>query len=314
MNGLPRLLQRLGVFAHSRDARGVRETLHHLSRNTGWDADVVRYIARLDGLDQSFVDSVLHPPPAADMPPSGMNERSQGAQPFVQTVTMDATSRILTPATSAEWDQVMRFAGISSGGPSFLWLMQESSGNLADSLSTATLTATGAPSYQQPVAGWSRKGVTFTDGGATVLQRTTAPVLDSATTSQLVIAYGFASSASVTRTTLQIGNATQQTLKVTTTTYQTISSTTATGAAALGSTARPLALINDVTNSRCAGYNDSDKMVPTYRAAAGATIGLIGNFTGGYLYGAAFQGSSAELTDAQIKRLLQTLGWTISWT
>jgi hypothetical protein len=246
-----------------------------------------------------------------------MNERSMGimgSQPIAVPITKDATSGILTPANRAEWDQVMVYAGISSGGPSFVYQMQEASGNLLDSIGGATLTVAGAPSYRQAVAGWSRLAFTFADGGATIASRSTAPIMDTGTTSQLILLYGFAASATVNRSVAILGNPTQQIYGVTTTTFRAVSSTTATGAAALSSAVRPMVLLSDVTAGRCVGYNESDKMVPTYRAGAGINLAFNSNYTGGNLYAACFQQGAAELTDAQIKRLLQTLGWTITWT
>jgi RHS repeat-associated protein len=78
-------------------------------------------------------------------------------------VTQDATSNWYVPANSTEWTNLLSGTGISN--PSQLWLMQESSGNLSDSIGTATLTATGTVSYQQSVTGWSRKAVAPQAGG-----------------------------------------------------------------------------------------------------------------------------------------------------
>src|SRR5262245_47294003 len=81
----------------------------------------------------------------------------------LSAVSRDATSNILVPANAAEWAQVLASAGISSGGPSALWLFQEASGNPADSVGSFTLTASGTPTYQAAVSGWTRKAITFAD-------------------------------------------------------------------------------------------------------------------------------------------------------
>jgi hypothetical protein len=73
------------------------------------------------------------------------------------TVTRDATSLIYVPASAAEWTELLAGTGISN--PSSLWLCQEASGSLADSIGSIPLGSAGArQDYQQTIAGWSRKG------------------------------------------------------------------------------------------------------------------------------------------------------------
>ena len=55
------------------------------------------------------------------------------------TVTRDAASSKYTPASAAEWAELLSGSGL--GAPSSLWLCQESSGTLADSIGSRTLTA-----------------------------------------------------------------------------------------------------------------------------------------------------------------------------
>ena len=79
------------------------------------------------------------------------------------TVTSDATSGKFIPQSAAEWTTLLAGSGISN--PSALWLCQEASGNLADSIGAFTLTAGGtAAAYAQAVTGWSTKGVTLSKG------------------------------------------------------------------------------------------------------------------------------------------------------
>lgn len=85
--------------------------------------------------------------------------------------TLDATSGKGIPATSTEWSNVFTSAGLS-GSVSHLWLSQEASGNLADTVGTRTLTATGTLAYLQNVTGWTLKGVKFDDGVAEYVANT----------------------------------------------------------------------------------------------------------------------------------------------
>lgn len=71
---------------------------------------------------------------------------------------IDATSGVYVPSTSEQW------TALGLVVPDSLWLCQEASGNLTDSIGSLTLTATTTPQYQQDAAGWTRKGVGMTDG------------------------------------------------------------------------------------------------------------------------------------------------------
>ncbi|HEY1556548.1 MAG TPA: hypothetical protein VGF94_17050, partial [Kofleriaceae bacterium] len=79
-------------------------------------------------------------------------------------VTRDATSGWFTPANATEWTELLTGTGISN--PTNLWLLQETSGSLADSIGSAPLTAhnTGGMSYNNSIGGWSRHAVELTDG------------------------------------------------------------------------------------------------------------------------------------------------------
>ena len=83
---------------------------------------------------------------------------------YTNGVTRDATSHWFVPQDSTEWTALLEGTGIPN--PTNLWQCQESSGNLADSIGTATLTAhnNGGMSYAQSVSGWSRKAVKLSEG------------------------------------------------------------------------------------------------------------------------------------------------------
>jgi hypothetical protein len=65
---------------------------------------------------------------------------------------------------------------------------------------------------------------------------------------------------------------------------------------------------------------DQDKLLPTFGGTMAGTLLGFGGVAGGnqcsnmgLVYACRFSGAAAELTAAQIKTLLQTLGWTIGW-
>lgn len=75
----------------------------------------------------------------------------------VPVVTKDATSGKWIPQSSSEYTSLLSGTGI--GNPSLLWLCQELASSLADSIGSFTGTASGSPTYQNAVSGWSQKAV-----------------------------------------------------------------------------------------------------------------------------------------------------------
>src|SRR5262249_36976404 len=89
-------------------------------------------------------------------------------QPTGPSATKDATSDRFVPQSAAEWTSLLSGSGIAS--PDLLWLCQESSGNLADSIGSYTGTTTGSPTYRNSVTGWSAKSVICRDGQSDLIQ------------------------------------------------------------------------------------------------------------------------------------------------
>lgn len=73
-------------------------------------------------------------------------------------VPTDGASPVYVPQSSAH------FTALDIAVPDSLWLCQESSGNLADSIGAVALTANGSPLYRQTITGWTRKAVGFDEG------------------------------------------------------------------------------------------------------------------------------------------------------
>jgi hypothetical protein len=243
---------------------------------------------------------------------------SAGAGGSLALVTRDAASGKYTPASAAEWAQVMAVAGIASGGPSFLWLCQEASGNLADSIDTGPATVSGTPiNYQQAVAGWTRLAVTGGDAGTGLADSSSASLPDPSTQATLVLSYAIitATPAAIRQIDV-IGTANVATVRVNTTPrLQMVSGgSVITGTSDPTGAVRPFVLLDDPTGSRSVGYSDQEKLTATRAATTGKRSRMAFDFAGGFLYRAEFAGSAAQLNDAQVKTLLQTLGWTIPWS
>lgn len=236
-------------------------------------------------------------------------------------VTKDATSNIYVPSSAAEWTAVLGAAGISSGVPSHVWLCQEASGNLGDSIGSATLVKTGSPSYQQSVTGWARKAVQLPESAATGFLAASG-VGPSVAGSVLWIVYAIVTAPAGNRPLVTLSDngagirATMSSTPRIGFTYENVGTTNGTSNP-IGSV-RPFVIKHSVADSAAALYTDQEKIAPTFqsnRVDGNKGIGAPA-FTAApshILYAAAFASTAAELSDAQVKTLLQTLGWTTAW-
>lgn len=239
-------------------------------------------------------------------------------------VSRDAASQKYVPATAAEWTTFMSAIGLATGNPSFLWLCQEAAGNLAETISgVASLTAANAPSYQQAVAGWTRLSVSCGDGTAKGFSSVDASLPDISVTSALLLAYASIDSIpAATHGITGLGAVTTSEARALATNIASAhdGANNANGATDVGTgIIRPWALKHNVTGSASALYTDQDKVVPTFGGTAtGKKTALMSTLVTTapthINYVVEFVGSAAELSDAQVKTLLQGLGWTIPWT
>lgn len=243
-------------------------------------------------------------------------------------VTRDASNLNYYPASASEWTSLLSFASLSTGNPTSAWTMQEASGNLLDSVSTVHLTPQVVGHlYQQAVTGATRKCVKGLAG--TVNQRwdntTNAPNANLTSVSILLFCDIPATPppdiSGVVRIVMVDADGTVR--------WNTV------GQLRLLSGGTAGTLVNSVAgrqtwiyfqHDRTAGtvkvFTDQEKFGGTYSLPAsginlciGGSGGAAGPISGiGYAYGAQFTGTAAELSDAQVKTLLQTLGATIPWT
>lgn len=242
-------------------------------------------------------------------------------------VSKDATSGIYVPASWAQWQTTLTASSLTSvNAPYALYQCQESNGNLADSIGGGgTATSFGGPNYGVTIPGWSRVGVGFPGVGGVPEFLANAPNL--ATTSFLAISYNSISSAPLPGAfgvNLR-GNATVATsacvqASAGSSVILNDDGASATGSSNLGTTHHPVVLKYDHTNSVATVYTDQEHVsTPTFVQLAGssmtigAAVSVFSSTQSTSSYAVMFQGPAAELSDAQVKKLLQQLGWTTAW-
>lgn len=239
--------------------------------------------------------------------------------PSVPSITADAISGKLIPQSSTEWSALLSSAGISTGIPTSLWKCQEASGSLADSIGSNALASSGTPGYATSIPGWASEAVTFSDGSSDQFNNSLS-VPDPATNSLLLLAYAYViNNLNGDRLLIVMGGSTfiwAYTLEAGH--YELYDN----GVTAIGSaspfdgTVHPVLLKYDITNLVCTLYTDSDKMTAAiFTPFIGKGVYLGSNATppAGILYASLFSGSAAELSDAQVRSLLQAMGWAVSW-
>lgn len=249
--------------------------------------------------------------------PSAFDADWTGGWDGTVTWTADGTSNKGVPADALEWADVLAASTIVSGGPSNLWSFQQASGQLSDGIGTEHFTVTGAGStYQTAVTGWTRTSWKLTTDGGSTYAGTPSNV--ASTTSQLLLLYvAVATTPAAART---IANTGGGDLRYNTTphyTFKPSGQALVEGASSYGTTVHPVVIKIDVTHAVTAVYTDLEKLtlthgVGTAKTYLGAVSGL--DATASYVYGARFLGAAAEISAVDIKRMLQALGWTVSWT
>jgi hypothetical protein len=238
-------------------------------------------------------------------------------------VSRDATSGVYCPANATEWAVVMSAAGLGGLAPAATWLCQEASGSLADSVGAFTLTAAGTgASYQNVVSGWTRLAVGTTDANATRWSSSDAGLVDPATTAYTVLTYANVTAApAATRSLIEMGTGSVARLEFTLTPR--LQGNFPAGATSAGSAdptgvVRPYVIRRSFSGNGGNVYSNAEKVSPTVGVGTSGkrlVLGSVAQFapTARILYGAYFPGANGDLSDSQIRALLQTLGWTIAW-
>lgn len=238
-------------------------------------------------------------------------------------VTKDATSGIRIPQSSTEWTNFIAYHGLAAGVPSRLWLLQDASGNPAAAIGADSLTANNTPNYQQSETGWTAKSIGLDAGTADriVLASGTGP--DPATTSQMWFGLiSFPAIPGATRVAFGINNNSAtlgcHILHMTTSGFiqLRVLALTTDGTSNHSAGIHPVIVQYDRTNSLARVLSDLEIVTGTYSTlVVDGNKGLGSNSSANVkcLYMAQWQSAAAELSQANIKSLLQVLGWTIPW-
>lgn len=241
-------------------------------------------------------------------------------------IDRDATSNIYVPASSAQWTQFLAAAGLSAWSvPDALHLCQEAAGNLADTMAGAlTLTAANTPLYQQAAAGWSRQSAAMDDGTSDAFGSTAFALPNINTESMLMYAIVNIPTAAPAGTRNMIclgavGTRAAAEFVVTDRVRAVCGANAAVGAVDPGGV-RPVVCQVDQTANVMRVATDQEVLSPVFDAAvAGEQLRIGGVPTGntaagaGFLYVATWYLAPAERSQADIKALLQALGWAIPW-
>jgi hypothetical protein len=249
---------------------------------------------------------------------SGVDELGGGAAAII-AATKDATSGKYIPQSAAEWTAVMTAAGLATGNPSSTWLLQMASGDATDSIGSITLTAANAPSYRTTVPGWSTKAVSWTDGSASqFINSTTAPNPGSVSIGLLV--YSYATATPATKRYFAVISNLFIDLAIDASGHSVVDdsgSGTSTEVTTDGAV-RAHFLVLNIAASTCKLYTPHEVISTGFYNGAGAGIttslgSSAGTPAGGILYAAQFAGSAAALADADVRKILTTLGWSVAW-
>lgn len=241
-------------------------------------------------------------------------------------VTFDEVSGQYTPASAAEWTELL--AGTGLANPTGLFLCDEPSGNLADTIGgIGALTLFSSAAYQRPARGWKRKGVSA-NGDANCAFYTTAHG-DIDTESMLVLVYvDFPTTPGATWDVAKLGQfagTNQRFCQITSggaiqaagnggqATATGNVDLTATGHGAVGRTGRALLLQVNRATSSFVVHHEVETVSPAWTAPAAGTAGFsigpdgVGSSDAVYLYVAVWKGANAEMSPAQRATLMRKL-------
>lgn len=238
------------------------------------------------------------------------------------TWSVDSTSTKAVPISAQEWSDLIAARTLTISAPDHLWLAQESSGTLIDSIGGIVLGPIGSVVYRRAVAGWDRVGVGTIDTGTNIgFATTNLGKLDG--TSYALLVYVMTMPSSSVRPLAGIGaNSDHRTVSVTPASLFEADGlggvTPSTGTVPSGPEVHPLVMVIDATHTTYAVYSDHEVMSPPWIATnGGAGLLSIGSAAFGasastYLYAALWSGSKAELSATQVAGMLRGLGWTVT--
>jgi hypothetical protein len=240
----------------------------------------------------------------------------------VPTWNVDATSHKGVPSDLPEWMELVNAHQLSTSPPQHLWLMQEASGSLTDSIGSTSLAKLNNPTYRNADIGWTRVAVGTPETGANEGFVTySLGNLDGTSYALLLYVAVLAAPASESELCALGANADYR--------YVAITPAPVFKAAGIGVTpalgtidpkvdVHPLLVKLDETHQAYTVYSDEEKISVAWAGTAGLGNELVvGNGGAGsalarYFYGALWSGPAAEMSDADAKKLLEALGWTVT--
>ena len=239
------------------------------------------------------------------------------------TWDVDSTSHKAVPSTTQQWADLISQKQLTIAPPMGLWLMQDTSGALVDSIGTVMLAPSNASAsnYHHAVPGWTRDAIATIAGQNIAFGNNNNPSLpDVSSKSMTVLLYyatesiPFAESSIVfagsggVNSLAEVGIDTAGHYKFT------VHGTATTGTISHGPAVVPVVLELDHTHGLQQLTVGQETFSPAY-AALNSSTGLLlaaANHTdpeGRWLYMAAWYDSAAEMTTAQVSDLLTSLGW-----
>lgn len=236
------------------------------------------------------------------------------------TWSIDATSHKGVPADATEWAALAAAHAPALRAPDHLWLFQEASGKIADVVGGKPLTSAGAPSYREAVPGWTRQAAGASGAASNqTLNNTSMPNVNAS--SSLLLVYAEIARPAVTHQRVfhgaPSGNAFEG-LAGTANMRLRTGPAIANGTSSHAGGVRPYVLRYDRAHAVNALYSDAEKVAVAFRALSGAEV----RFTLGLstdpaaetrvLYAALWTGAAAERSDAEIRSMLEGLGWTVT--
>ncbi len=241
------------------------------------------------------------------------------------TWSVDATSGKGVPADATEWANIISDQGLTNWTvPDSVYSCQDSASPLVDDVGAIDLAFGGSgATYQQAITGWSRLAATLADSATAGWSNASGGLPDIGTASCLLLAFVRmpTTSPGSARQIVTLGSSGYATIRIIQTSgiLQVVSNTIGGSGATnmIGAGVVPLVLKVDQTANQVIGYSPSEKLGPAFSASMtgqgvklGASVGNCPN--SGFLYAARWDGAAAERSDADIKALLEALGWTVT--
>lgn len=240
-------------------------------------------------------------------------------------ITVDSGLDWRLPNNSVEW-AILRSATVGTWRmPNHLWLLQEASGNPADTLGTGlglrnltATTAAAAPLYQQTIPGVTRKFITG-NGALNNCNLSNTSMVNTATGSYAWLGVVRSDQATVLRNVVVYGSPTfsqPANKKFRLRLNASLQNTTADHT----DTVQLVFVVYNLAASTIKMYTPLEKLEVAFSASVASTLTLqlsaTGDTTIAYFgYSAAWDQASAEFTDAQAKNLMEgILKFSVPWS